>query len=296
MSLSDGLIDAELATTFLDTGPELVRWLEGHTPVQFRIIEDFPDYHPEHPGAKPHGGRSLECSALPVRRAGRLGGRVTVGPQMSGEHPAQRDRARPRRPGRRAESRTRAAHDRTTSGGPDRASSVRCCGPASTGGSSPEPGLRAASLVTDERRRVVGCRFRDRVGTGTGERRRGRAGHRRVRVGPRARAHLPARPDDAHGRPCRPTPATACGWRCASAPRLATCGRRGGCRHRRPDGGRQHRRPGRSTASAPARTASWSTAGASGSPTRRPTTTLSATHSTSIDVNDATSSPTIRPG
>src|SRR5690348_18238895 len=60
MSLSQGLIDVELATALLEAGPELVSWLEANTPVRFRIIEDFPDYHSEQPGAKAHGGRSLE--------------------------------------------------------------------------------------------------------------------------------------------------------------------------------------------------------------------------------------------
>ena len=101
---------------------------------------------------------------------------------------------------------------------------------------------------------------------------------------PRAGARVPPRPDRALGLGARPTPATACGWRCASAPRSATCARRGGCRSidvpvDGPDG-----RPGWSTASAPGRTASWSTSGAGGSPTRRPTTTPSAPPSTSIDV------------
>ena len=84
MALSQGLIDAELARTLLDTGPDVVRWLEANTPTRFQIIKDFPDYHPEHPGAKPGGGRSLECPLYPYADLGDWQDRVTIGPQLSG--------------------------------------------------------------------------------------------------------------------------------------------------------------------------------------------------------------------
>lgn len=59
-SLSHGLILPELAEAFVDTGAELVEWLESSTPVHFQLVPGFPDYHPEHPGGKPGGGRSIE--------------------------------------------------------------------------------------------------------------------------------------------------------------------------------------------------------------------------------------------
>lgn len=59
-SLSHGLILPELAEALVDTGPELIEWLESSTPLRLRLVPDFPDYHPEHPGGKPGGGRSLE--------------------------------------------------------------------------------------------------------------------------------------------------------------------------------------------------------------------------------------------
>jgi succinate dehydrogenase/fumarate reductase flavoprotein subunit len=59
-SLSLGMIVPELATALVDTGPELVDWLESSTPLRLRLVPGFPDYHPEHPGGKPEGGRSLE--------------------------------------------------------------------------------------------------------------------------------------------------------------------------------------------------------------------------------------------
>ena len=83
-SLSNGLIDMNLAAALIDAGPEAVTWLEQNTPVRFEIIKDFPDYHPEHPGAKPEGGRSLECPLFPFVELGSWRERVTVGPQLSG--------------------------------------------------------------------------------------------------------------------------------------------------------------------------------------------------------------------
>jgi hypothetical protein len=53
MSLSHGLIESKLAEAFLDAGPVMVRYLEDHTPAQFRPIPDFPDYYAEHPGGRP---------------------------------------------------------------------------------------------------------------------------------------------------------------------------------------------------------------------------------------------------
>jgi 3-oxosteroid 1-dehydrogenase len=83
-SLSHGLIDAVMAGVLVDTGPSMVRWLEAHTPVRFAVVEGFPDYHPEQPGAKRGGGRSLETPLFPFVELGAWGARVTVGAQLSG--------------------------------------------------------------------------------------------------------------------------------------------------------------------------------------------------------------------
>jgi 3-oxosteroid 1-dehydrogenase len=83
-SLSHGLIDPSLAAALVDAGPGVVAWLEANTPAQFQIIKDFPDYHPEHPGASRGGGRSMECPLFPYADLGEWQHRVTVGPQLSG--------------------------------------------------------------------------------------------------------------------------------------------------------------------------------------------------------------------
>jgi 3-oxosteroid 1-dehydrogenase len=83
-SLSLGMIDGELARVLIETGPEMVSFLEERTPVQFRLVPRFPDYHPEHPGGKPGGGRSLECPLYPFDELGEWASRVTVGTQLTG--------------------------------------------------------------------------------------------------------------------------------------------------------------------------------------------------------------------
>ena len=78
-ALSHDLIDPALAAAFVDAGPEMVEWMEANTPAQFQLVAEFPDYHPEHPGGKPGGGRSLECPLFPFDSLGEHKKRVTVG-------------------------------------------------------------------------------------------------------------------------------------------------------------------------------------------------------------------------
>jgi 3-oxosteroid 1-dehydrogenase len=75
-SLSLGLIDAEVAASIVDEGPQVVRWLEAVTPLRFEAIAGFPDYHPEHPGGKPGGGRSLDPVPFPFDELGSWGKKV----------------------------------------------------------------------------------------------------------------------------------------------------------------------------------------------------------------------------
>ena len=81
----------------IDAGPEMVTWLEANTPVKFQIIKDFPDYHPEHPGAKPGGGRSLECPLYPFADLGDVAGPGDGRSAAVGQHHDERDEPRPRR-------------------------------------------------------------------------------------------------------------------------------------------------------------------------------------------------------
>lgn len=82
-TLSHDRIVAELAEAYVDTGPEMLRWFEDNTPVVFEIVESFPDYHPENPGACRQGGRSLECPLFAFGELGQWQHRVSQSRQLS---------------------------------------------------------------------------------------------------------------------------------------------------------------------------------------------------------------------
>jgi succinate dehydrogenase/fumarate reductase flavoprotein subunit len=79
-SLSHGMIDERMAAAYIDTGPEMIRFLEPCTPVRFYSVPDFPDYHPEFPGGKPQGGRTLECPPFAYGELGAWRERVHTSP------------------------------------------------------------------------------------------------------------------------------------------------------------------------------------------------------------------------
>jgi succinate dehydrogenase/fumarate reductase flavoprotein subunit len=158
MSLSHGMIDPALADAFLDAGPQMVRYLEDNTPVVFRPIPDFPDYHAEHPGGKPGGGRSLDCPLYSFEGLGDWAPRVTRSPYYPSPHVSMYDtplgQAKPA-PINPAELARREANDE------------RGCGQALIGrllracldrGIEPRTGARARDLVLDAGH-VVGVRL-----------------------------------------------------------------------------------------------------------------------------------------
>lgn len=79
-SMSNGLIEPDMAEAYIDGGIEMVSFLEERTPVQFMVVPHFPDYHPEQPGAASRGGRTLECAVYPYGELGEWGERVEVSP------------------------------------------------------------------------------------------------------------------------------------------------------------------------------------------------------------------------
>jgi len=156
-SLSNGLIDMDLAGALVDAGPEVVTWLEQNTPVQFQIIKDFPDYHPEHPGAKPGGGRSMECPLFPFDSLGPWQERVTVGPQLSGNimmSETSLGRGAPQGVDP-AELSRRQVHDERGAGQGLIGALLRGC---LDRGIEPRTGMRAVELLRDGRR-ITGVRF-----------------------------------------------------------------------------------------------------------------------------------------
>jgi 3-oxosteroid 1-dehydrogenase len=78
-ALSLGQIDSDLAATLIDNGPAMLQWLEENTPCRFAIIDGYSDYHPEHPGGKPEGGRSLDNELVSLDLVGEWADRLRVG-------------------------------------------------------------------------------------------------------------------------------------------------------------------------------------------------------------------------
>ncbi|MGB3929924.1 MAG: FAD-dependent oxidoreductase, partial [Sphingobium sp.] len=75
-ALAPGQLDPDTLMAFMESGPELIRYLHEETPVRFHAFADFPDYQPYMPGAKPDGGRSLDNDAFSFARLGKWASRV----------------------------------------------------------------------------------------------------------------------------------------------------------------------------------------------------------------------------
>lgn len=75
-ALAPGLLDADTLSAYLESGPEMVRFLADHTPARLRSFTGFPDYQPNIVGAKPHGGRSLDNDVFPFDELGTAATRV----------------------------------------------------------------------------------------------------------------------------------------------------------------------------------------------------------------------------
>ncbi len=81
-SLAPGELDPVTLEGFLVGGKEMVRHLAEHTPVRLRTFDGFPDYHPDAPGGRAEGGRSLDNDPFPFVELGNWASRVV--PPKSG--------------------------------------------------------------------------------------------------------------------------------------------------------------------------------------------------------------------
>jgi succinate dehydrogenase/fumarate reductase flavoprotein subunit len=80
-SLSNGTMDDALVEVFVRQAAPTIEFLEAHSPVRFSVAEGFPDYKPEHPGARPQGGRSFNPQPFDFSELGEWAARVTAFPQ-----------------------------------------------------------------------------------------------------------------------------------------------------------------------------------------------------------------------
>jgi 3-oxosteroid 1-dehydrogenase len=78
-SLSFGHIRPGFAEAFVDDGPRVFRWLESAAALRMKIVSGYPDYHPERPGGKPGGGRTLEPELFSFRQLAGWADRVVAG-------------------------------------------------------------------------------------------------------------------------------------------------------------------------------------------------------------------------
>ncbi|MGI5508482.1 FAD-dependent oxidoreductase [Streptomyces sp. CA-106131] len=69
-ALSNGSIRTEMAEAFVDGVTPTLEWLREQTPLRLKPVPRYPDYHPEHPGGLPGGGRSLEPEFFCTHRLG----------------------------------------------------------------------------------------------------------------------------------------------------------------------------------------------------------------------------------
>ncbi|MFI5612206.1 3-oxosteroid 1-dehydrogenase [Amycolatopsis sp. NPDC051903] len=63
------VVPAANRDTFLARGPEVLEFVTRHTPLEFRWVPGYSDYHPEAPGGRP-GGRSVEPRPLDAKLLG----------------------------------------------------------------------------------------------------------------------------------------------------------------------------------------------------------------------------------
>ena len=80
MSLSRGLLDERLVRAFVEAGPRMISYLEKHGGLEFFAVPGLPDYHPEHPGGKPGGGRTMGATLFPFDTLGEWREKVEVSP------------------------------------------------------------------------------------------------------------------------------------------------------------------------------------------------------------------------
>ncbi len=78
--LSAGTVPDEMIETFLDTAPQMARYLEEHTPLKFTVWTS-PDYYADDPGGK-LCGRALEPEVFSKKELGEWADRLRPAPML----------------------------------------------------------------------------------------------------------------------------------------------------------------------------------------------------------------------
>ncbi|AXK32458.1 FAD-dependent oxidoreductase [Streptomyces armeniacus] len=158
MSLSRDMIEGRLIRSYLRAGPRMVRFLDESAGTEFHAVADFPDYHPERPGGKPRGGRTVECPLFPFDTLGTWQHKVTKSPYYSNQHLTMSETSLgavvPELPSEEEFAR-RAVRDERGRGQALVGRLLKACLDA---GVEPRAGHRARELVVEDGR-VAGVRF-----------------------------------------------------------------------------------------------------------------------------------------
>ncbi len=77
-SLDHGDLVDETLEAFVDNGPEALAFLEDTGAMKVALLEGYPDYYLDRPGAKPKGGRALDHDLFALGELGDWAGRITA--------------------------------------------------------------------------------------------------------------------------------------------------------------------------------------------------------------------------
>ncbi|MBV7265708.1 FAD-dependent oxidoreductase [Erythrobacter ani] len=77
-SLDHGDLVDETLEAFVDSGPEALAFLEEAGALKVALLDGYPDYYLDRPGAKPEGGRALDHDLFALGELGEWAGRITA--------------------------------------------------------------------------------------------------------------------------------------------------------------------------------------------------------------------------
>ncbi len=75
-AITGGVAAKERLRAYVDTAPEVVKYLEEHSHARYRVIQGSSDFYCDARGAKPDGGRSIEPLPFNGRKLGKLRGEM----------------------------------------------------------------------------------------------------------------------------------------------------------------------------------------------------------------------------
>ncbi|MDJ0643111.1 MAG: FAD-dependent oxidoreductase [Erythrobacter sp.] len=77
-ALDHGDLVDETLVAFVDRGPEALAFLESAGALKVALLEGYPDYYLDRPGAKPEGGRALDHDLFALGELGEWAERITA--------------------------------------------------------------------------------------------------------------------------------------------------------------------------------------------------------------------------